>query len=163
MKFYIFISAFTMAISTNMLADTSLHLIEKDNDIVIKHDRVTIIAPVAEKGNSVPIPQVVIDEFCNDLDGCNIRLSAYNHDNTGHTASKTTLFHYNTSNRSWRSENGNQGADFNSGTENIIHAAGCYFSDGLYENFHNLGDSQAGFGLSSHNRNNAECRITFLD
>ncbi|MCX4026167.1 hypothetical protein H0A36_22035 [Endozoicomonas sp. SM1973] len=134
-------------------------------NIVMEVDRITVVAPNHLRGSIFPIPQAVIDEFCGDIDGCRMRMAMYNWDGTGRTASRSNLFYYNSTNNAWRAEGGDaQGTDVNGTTQHIMQSWSCYFTDGNYNNWKNLGDSEPGFGLLSWNQYNAEeCRLTIID
>jgi hypothetical protein len=91
-------------------------------------------------------------------------MGMYNWDGTGRVASRRNLFFYNTVNRAWRADSGDTaGADFNGSTQHIMQSWACYFTDGAYRNWTNMGDGALGFGLLSWHQFNAECWLTIID
>jgi hypothetical protein len=114
----------------------------------------------------VPIPEETIIQLCGDIDGCSIRMGMYNWDGRGNTASRYTLFFYNSSTKMWRSSLSDKyGQNNNRTTEHIIDTSpwSCYFTDGQYGNWKNNGDNDLAFGLLSWNQYNATCRLTIID
>lgn len=132
--------------------------------ITIASDRITVFASKSTRGRTVGIPQSKIDEFCGDIDGCQLRMAMYNWDGQGRTASRSNLFFFNKTNRAWRAENGDkQGTDFNGSTQHIMQSWACYFTDGNYSNWKDRSDTSVGFSLLSWNQYNADCRLTIID
>ena len=126
--------------------------------------RVTYSVQKWERGRTLYISPNTVAQYCGDGDGCELRLGMYNWDNTGRVASRQSLFYYNPGNRAWRAERGDSwGTDWNGTTQHVMHAWACYFTDGVYNNWHNLGDGSAGFGLLSWNQYNAGCILTIID
>ncbi|WP_163835258.1 hypothetical protein [Spartinivicinus ruber] len=134
-------------------------------NIEVELDRITVFASNNLRGTTFIIPQRLVDEFCGDVDGCKLRMAMYNWDGTGRTASRSNLFYYNSTNHVWRAEKGDkQGTDVDGTTQHIMQSWSCYFTDGSYDNWKNVGDSEPGFGLLSWNQFNAEeCRLTIID
>ncbi len=142
----------------------SLDALALEKALYAEADRITVTILSTQRGYTVPIPQTYIDKFCGDIDGCELRMGMYNWDGTGRTASRSNLFYYNTINRVWRSEAGDTaGTDFNGATEHVMQSWACYFTDGIYSNWNNIGDSAIGFGLLSWNQYVADCRLTIID
>jgi hypothetical protein len=127
-------------------------------------DRITITAPASGRGTGVPIPMDKIIAFCGDADGCQIRLAMKNWDGQGRTASRSSLFFYNPVTKTWRAEAGDvQGTLGNGVTENVMNAWACYFTDGEFINWANVGDIYNRFSLLSWNEFNADCSITIIN
>lgn len=135
-----------------------------DVSSAIAAGRVTYRAYKWQRGRTIGISTAVIRELCGDLDGCELRMGMYNWDNTGRVASRHSLFYYNNINRAWRASWADRaGSDYNGVTQHVMNAWSCYFTDGRYFNWSNLGDGSVGFGLLSWNQYNAECRLTIID
>lgn len=117
------------------------------------------------RGTSSSIPEARVAALCGDVDGCKVRISMYNWDGNRRTASRETLFFYNASNGNWRDLEGDtQGTTGNNGTQHIIQAWSCYFTDGRYSGWSNLGDTNKNFAVLSWNQYNAgACRVTLID
>jgi hypothetical protein len=116
------------------------------------------------RGNTVNIPEQTIRDLCGDWDGCNLRMAMHNWDGTRRTASRSSLFYYNRSNKNWRAEREDKaGANNNRTTQHIMKAWACYFTDGLYTGWTNRGDWNLNFGLLSWNQYNASCILTIID
>lgn len=117
------------------------------------------------RGTSVAIPEARVRTLCGDIDGCKVRIAMYNWDGNRRTASRETLFYYNAANRNWRDSDGDtQGTTGNNGTQHIINAWSCYFTDGSYSNWNNLGDTSINFSVLSWDQYNAgACRVTLID
>lgn len=131
---------------------------------VYASDRSTYTAFQSQRGTSVTIPEARVNELCGDIDGCKVRVAMYDWDGNRRTASRETLFYYNSANGNWRdSEGDTQGTTGNNGTQHIIRAWACYFTDGRYSNWNNLGDTSNNFAVLSWNQYNATCRVTLID
>jgi hypothetical protein len=117
------------------------------------------------QGYSTAIPESTVITYCGDLDGCKVRIAMYNWDGNKRTASRETLLHYNASTRNWRDLSGDtQGTNWGGGTQHIESAWSCYFTDGQYINFANVGDINADFAVLSWTEYNAgACRVTLID
>lgn len=117
------------------------------------------------RGTSTTIPEARVAQLCGDVDGCKVRIAMYNWDGNRRTASRETLFYYNPSNGNWRDmELDTEGTTGNNGTQHIAQAWSCYFTDGRYSNWSNLGDTSADFAVLSWDQYNAgACRITLID
>ncbi len=127
-------------------------------------DRTTVTASVGVRGTTVVIPYATVVSLCADIDGCEIRMAMYNWDGTGRTASRSSLFYYNSVTRTWRAESGdNAGTVGNNVTEHVMNAWACYLTDGHYNNWTNHGDLNQGFSVLSWNQYVATCRVTLLD
>jgi hypothetical protein len=127
-------------------------------------DRTTVTATVGQRGTSVLIPYATVVSLCADIDGCQIRMAMYNWDGTGRTASRSSLFYYNSSNGRWRAERDDRaGTVGNEATEHVMSAWACYLTDGNYSNWTNHGDLNQGFSVLSWNQYVATCRVTLID
>ncbi|WP_185230915.1 hypothetical protein [Teredinibacter franksiae] len=117
------------------------------------------------RGYTYNIPESRVSALCGDIDGCKVRISMYNWDGNRRTASRESLLFYNASNGNWRDLDGDtQGTTGNNGTQHIMQAWSCYFTDGRYSNWSNLGDTNANFAVLSWNQYNASaCRVTLID
>ncbi|GLS27400.1 hypothetical protein [Marinibactrum halimedae] len=126
-------------------------------------DRSTYSA--STRGTSVTIPEQRVRELCGDIDGCAVRIAMYNWDGLRRTASRDTILYYNSSNGNWRDLQGDtQGTTGNSGTQHIIQAWGCYFTDGRYRNWSNLGDTSKDFAVLAWDQYSGQtCRVTLID
>ena len=128
-------------------------------------DQVTYTAPKATRGSTVNIPESVIDSYCGDGDGCEMRLGMYNWDGTNRTASRHFLFFYNYGYATWRTSTDKAGTNYfnTSATEHAYQAWSCYFTDGYYDNWTNHGDFSYDFGLLSWDQYDADCKLTIID
>ncbi len=127
-------------------------------------DRASYFASVLTRGTTVVIPEATVKKLCGDFDGCTLRMGMYNWDGTGRTASRDSLFYYNSSNRNWRASRGDKaGANLNVATQHVMNAWACYFTDGRYAGFANYGDFNTNFGLLSWNQYSASCKLTIID
>ncbi|AJQ94810.1 hypothetical protein [Gynuella sunshinyii] len=127
-------------------------------------DRVTYTADKSTRGTTVTIPESKVIELCGDQDGCEVRLAMYDWDGLRRRASRETLFFYNPDNRNWRDSVGDTaGTSSNNGTQHVEQAWACYFTDGKYADWTNLGDVDGNFGLLSWNQYDATCEITLID
>lgn len=134
------------------------------NAYEIANERQTYTAWSAGRGTSVTIPEATVSYLCGDWDGCTLRLGMYNWDNTGRTASRESLYYYNTGLKNWRASAGDAaGRNNNGATEHIMQAWACYFTDGQYINWANVGDTNVNFGLLSWNQYVATCKLTIID
>ncbi len=119
---------------------------------------------VSPWGYTVAIPEQDIAYLCGDFDGCTLRMGMYNWDGSGRTASRESLFYYNSSTKTWRASAGDTaGLNGNGVTEHVMQAWSCYFTDGQYSGFSDLGDYNPNFGLLSWNQYYASCRLTIID
>jgi hypothetical protein len=126
-------------------------------------DRKTFVAPKTSRGTTVPIPEATVIQFCSGKDGCIVRMGMHNWDDTGRVASRHFLFFYNKDAKTWRAELGDTaGTNANNVTEHVNQSWSCYFTDGAYSNWQNLGDTSLDFGLLSWNQYNADCYLTFV-
>ena len=129
-----------------------------------RNDRTTFVDEKNNRGTTTVVPEDVVIRLCGDKDGCKIRIGLHNWDDTGRVASRETLFYYNRRNRAWRAELSDPaGTNSNNVTEHIINAWACYFTDGRYQNWADLGDKDANFGLLSWNQYNADCFMVIVD
>jgi len=117
-----------------------------------------------QRGTTVEIPETTIRDLCGDWDGCTLRIGMYNWDGTLRTASRDSLFYYNTSTKNWRASVGDKaGTNNNHTTQHVMKAWACYFTDGEYNSWTNRGDFDTNFGLLSWNQYNATCKLTIID
>jgi len=127
-------------------------------------ERATYSAWNWQRGTTVNIPESTIRDLCGDWDGCTLRLGMYNWNGTRRTASRESLFYYDNVTRNWRaSRDDRQGTNNNGVTQHAMHAWACYFTDGRYSSWSNLGDHNTDFGLLSWNQYNATCKLTIID
>lgn len=147
-----------------MLVGPILSFSESANALEFVSARETVTASVAGRGTSVNIPEATIIDLCGDLDGCALRMGMYNWDGTARTASRESLFYYNSWAKTWRASAGDAAGTNNNGvTEHVMNSWACYFTDGWYINWANIGDIDLGFALLSWNQYNATCRLTIID
>ena len=133
-------------------------------EVSAQTDRLTVTASVGTRGTTTLIPYATVVNLCADTDGCQIRMAMYNWDGTGRTASRSSLFYYNSYNRTWRAESGdNAGTVGNEVTEHVMNAWACYLTDGNYSNFVNHGDLNQGLSVLSWDQYVATCRVTLID
>jgi len=127
-------------------------------------DSSTYTAYSSQRGTTVSIPESRVATLCGDIDGCEVRIAMYNWDGNGRTASRSSLFYYNTGTKTWRAERSDtQGTNDNNTTEHVINAWSCYFTDGNYSQWYNHGDINTNFAVLSWNQYNATCRVTLID
>jgi hypothetical protein len=123
----------------------------------------TFYACKTTRGTTTTIPEAVVKKYCSDTSGCIVRIGMQGWDDTGRVASRHFLFFYNPAIYTWRAELGDtQGTNINEKTEHINNSWSCYFTDGLYANWQDLGDKTLDFGLLSWNQYNADCFLTFI-
>jgi hypothetical protein len=125
--------------------------------------RVTIVADKSTRGSSVPISESLMIEYCGDVDGCNVRLAMADYNTAGDIASRTFTVYYNAAMKRWRVSTDATGNNNNGSAQSLYTAWACYFTDGSYNNWSNLGDPDSNFGLLSWDQNDAECSVTIID
>lgn len=101
-------------------------------------------------GKTRLIPQTLLEDYCGDYDGCDVTLSMRYW--TGFEAEKASRgpnkFYYDISSRRWRMANTDTaGTDGAGGTQHVLNAWSCYFTDGAYNNFADQGDAAIGMSL----------------
>ena len=127
-------------------------------------ERASYWPSVYTRGSTTTIPESTVANLCGDFDGCTLRIGMYNWDGTGRTASRESLFYYNTANRNWRASRSDlAGTNANGATQHVMNAWACYFTDGRYAGFINYGDYNTNFGLLSWNQYVASCKLTIID
>lgn len=134
-------------------------------------DRKHYFVPREQRGTSLDIPEADIIELCGDEDGCQLRLGMEGwRGPTGphgkRVAFKSAVFHYEGETKKWRSSYNNNDSDNNNRvSQHVMQVWSCYFTDGKYKNFNNLGDIDTSFSLlSSRDQGyNANCRLTIID
>lgn len=126
-------------------------------------------------GKTIPLDMSIISELCGDEDGCRVRAYMRFWSGTetegasdGNGAMGSYLFTYDASNGHWRF-NGASGVDGSAGTQHAISwfSGACYFTDGSYNNFSDLGDGAMGMGLliwnGAYTVANRTCELIFED
>ena len=127
-------------------------------------DRTTYTAWKSGRGTSVNIPESKVRELCGDWDGCELRMSMWNWDGRRRDASRHSLFYYDYWTGNWRSSRGDKsGTTNNRTTQHVMNAWACYFTDGRYINWANIGDLNKNFALLSWNQYKATCKLTIID
>lgn len=150
--------------ATLVIVGSMLSFVESANAYEIANERQTITAWASGRGTSVSIPEQTIIDLCGDWDGCTLRMGMYNWDGTARTASRDSLFYYNSWAKTWRASEGDAAGTNNNGvTEHIMNSWACYFTDGEYINWFNRGDYDLNFALLSWNQYNATCKLTIID
>ncbi len=122
-------------------------------------------------GSTKRIPQWVISDFCGDEDGCKVTIGLTNWAAGANRRASfgPSTFFYNTASKQWRISNDilKEGADANGSTEHAMDFYNtCYFTDGEFAHYVNMGDNSDGMHLLLWNGlNYAErsCWITFED
>jgi hypothetical protein len=123
----------------------------------------TYVALRTNRGTTVPVPEEDVIRYCGDKAGCNIHIGMHNWDNQGRVASRQFLFFYNKDTGVWRTDAGDvQGTNANNITEHVNNSWSCYFTDGLFANFVDQGDTDRRFGVLSWNNENADCWVTIM-
>lgn len=101
-------------------------------------------------GKTRLIPQQLFEDYCGDYDGCTFTVSMRYW--TGFEADKAArgpykLF-YDIPSHRWRaSDIDTSGTDGAGGTQHVLNAWSCYFTDGAYNNFADQGDTAVGMSL----------------
>lgn len=127
-------------------------------------ERASYWASVFARGTTTVIPEATVKKLCGDFDGCTLRIGMYNWDGTQRTASRESLFYYNSGNRNWRASRSDKaGTNLNGATQHVMNAWACYFTDGRYAGFINYGDHNSNFGLLSWSQYVASCKLTIID
>ena len=154
----------TQVISATLLIGGILGFAATGYAYELASERQSYEAASSTRGGTVAIPESTVSYLCGDFDGCTVRLGMYNWDGTGRTASRESLLYYNTTTKTWRTSAGDvAGQNANGVTEHIMQAWACYFTDGSYSSWSNLGDYTMPFGLLSWNQYVAGCRLTIID
>ncbi|MBI3186285.1 MAG: hypothetical protein HYZ31_00285 [Gammaproteobacteria bacterium] len=153
-----------VAIAVAVMMGSMLGIAESAYAYEIANERTTVTAWASGRGTSVDIPVTTVSDLCGDWDGCTLRMGMYNWDGTYRTASRESLFYYNTWNSTWRASYADAAGTNNNGvTEHVMNAWACYFTDGWYINWANIGDINPSFALLSWNQYNATCKLTIID
>ena len=88
-------------------------------------DRQTYTAWQWQRGSTVNVPESVVRELCGDWDGCTIRMGMWNWDGTRRTASRESLFYYDSYTGNWRAERGDTaGTTDNNYTQHVMNCVG---------------------------------------
>ncbi|MEN6489149.1 MAG: hypothetical protein ABFD66_09790 [Smithella sp.] len=132
----------------------------------------SLTAPVYG-GRTKKIPQDIIESLCGDPDGCEIRLAMtrWSDDTLSESASRSSLFYYSKNKDGqlrWRASlNDSSGIDNNGRTEHVMEIwSTCYFTDGTYSQYKDLGDKEAGLQLliwNNFKHQNRTCELTIID
>jgi hypothetical protein len=126
----------------------------------------------AYAGRTKTIPQEVLVALCGDADGCEIRLGMTRWDNNieTETASRSGMFYYSAVDGRWRASFGETdvtGVDGNSVTEHVKNIWNtCFFTDGSYAGYRDLGDKDKGMQLllwNGYKNQNRTCELTLID
>ncbi|MGI0119522.1 LamG-like jellyroll fold domain-containing protein [Zooshikella sp. RANM57] len=134
-------------------------------------DRKHYFVPREQRGTSLTIPEADIIELCGDEDGCQLRLGMEGFlgstgEHSKRVASRSSLFYYDAETKQWRASiNDDNGNNSNNVTQHIMKIWSCAFTDGKYQNWKDLSDTDTSFGLLSWNNHgyNANCRLTIID
>ncbi len=153
-----------LSIAAAVILGSMLSFTESAKAYEIANERQTVTAWASGRGTSVNISELTVSDLCGDWDGCTLRMGMYNWDGTARTASRDSLFYYNVSAKTWRASEGDAAGTNNNGvTEHIMNSWACYFTDGWYINWANIGDIDVNFALLSWNQYNATCKLTIID
>lgn len=153
-----------VVIGVAVIMGSMLGFAESAHAYEVANERTTVTAWASGRGTSVNIPEQTVSDLCGDWDGCSLRMGMYNWDGTYRTASRDSLFYYNSWNKTWRASAGDAAGTNNNGvTEHVMNSWACYFTDGWYINWANIGDIDTGFALLSWNQYNATCKLTIID
>lgn len=101
----------------------------------------------ANTGNSVPVDQDILEDYCADVEGCRIVMQMTGYSGGTAPASRTYQFFY-TASGAWRADSDATGTDGSSGTQHAINIwSTCFLTDGRYAGHSNLGDTERGMAL----------------
>ena len=123
-------------------------------------------------GRTKTIPQDVLVALCGGPDGCEVRLAMTRWDSDTKTAaaSRSVLFYYSANDGRWRASRGEsdiEGVDGDGTTQHVIDIwNSCFFTDGTYSNYRDLGDKEKGMQLLLWNGNgnaNRTCELTLIN
>lgn len=124
---------------------------------------ITYDTPEDNKGNTLEIPESVIIDYCADEDGCQMRLSMYDWGASTAPTSRSFLFYYNQENKRWRASTDTESLNNDLTTAHVYAVWSCYFTDGEYNAYTDLGDNDLNFGLLTWNTYPGGCRLTIFD
>lgn len=112
---------------------------------------------------SRPIPNTIIESYCGDLDGCQMRINGIQSNESVHP--RMFLFHYNVTTRKWRiGPSGETGTDGAAGTQRAYEVGSCSFTDSAYTGDAPEGDTSVGMHLRlSTNIATYACGLTIID
>ena len=121
------------------------------------------LTAAASSGRTRQIPHDIITGYCGDRDGCIIQLGMRQWGASWQQGSAMRTFHFQYgSNRRWRSSFDSEAYD---GDRNVNHVVNgwdtCYFTDGEYEGYSQIGDS-VGMNLLLWNGNSYSSRSCWL-
>ena len=125
---------------------------------------------IANVGNTQPISAKNLAKYCGDGDGCEVRLSFHNYNNTGQApASRVFTLFCDATCKTWRTSHDISGTDFNNKREDLFKVWDCYFSDDIWSNSQQRNDNASGFGLmlwhsgSWNSAKSRSCHLAILD
>jgi hypothetical protein len=120
-------------------------------------------------GATKRIPQEVIDDYCGDPEGCEIRIgmTRWTNDTQTETANRGPyLFYYSIPDGHWRHLD-TAGVDGNNTTQHVINIwSVCFFTDGNYSGYANQGDPDIGMNLllwNGYGGATRTCELTIID
>ena len=127
-------------------------------------------------GRTKAIPQDVLVGLCGGPDGCEVRLAMTRWDNDIETesASRSALFYYSANDGRWRASIRHPmkqdvdvaGVDGDGVTQHVLAIWDtCYFTDGTYANYQDLGDKEKGMQLlvwKGYGNANRTCELTLI-
>jgi hypothetical protein len=127
----------------------------------------------AEKyaGRTKTIPKEVLTKLCGTRDGCEVRLGMTRWDDASktQTASIVNRFYYSPNDGHWRVSwpRDTEGIIGNGATQHAMDAwSTCFFTDGTYNNYQDLGDKGTGMQLGMIGRGNSNpartCELTLI-
>lgn len=131
----------------------------------------SLTAPVYG-GRTRTIPQSVVEDLCGDPDGCEFRLAMtrWSSDRDTESASRSGLFYYSKVDGHWRASSGESDASGVDGDGKTQHVRGiwgtCFFTDGTYSQYRDLGDKEKGMQLliwNGYTHPNRTCELTIID
>jgi cytoskeletal protein CcmA (bactofilin family) len=124
-------------------------------------------------GKTKTIPQEVLEALCADPDGCQVRLAMtrWSSDVQTESASVFFTFYYSASDGHWRASQTDassaSGIDGNNVIQHVRSAWDtCFFTDGTYSGYKEIGDDKKGMQLlvwKKFNHINRTCECTIID
>ena len=124
-------------------------------------------------GRTKTIPQDTLQALCADYDGCEVRLAMtrWASDTNTESASYFFTFYYSAGNGHWRASQTDAGSaagvDGDGKTTHVKNIwSTCFFTDGTYNQYKDLGDKGPGMQLLvwNHYKNkNRTCELTLID
>lgn len=124
-------------------------------------------------GRTKTIPQDTLQALCADPDGCEVRLAMtrWASDTNTESASVFFTFYYSAGNSRWRASQTDAGSaagvDGDGKTTHVRNIwSTCYFTDGTYNQYKDLGDKGPGMQLlvwNNYKNQNRTCELTLID